>query len=105
MARSRQGGRPEAKDAGTDSAAREPGGVDHGVARGGRGRSRHTSGGAGEGASVSDLRTISAIAPQVQSGRITPVELVQQCLDAARARAALNAFITVMGDEAIADAE
>jgi len=54
---------------------------------------------------VSDLRTITGIAPLVQSGQLSPVDLVAACLDAARTRSSLNAFITLMADEAMADAE
>jgi len=53
---------------------------------------------------VSDLRTISAVAPLVQSRQLSPVDLVAGCLEAARTRASLNAFITLMADRAIADA-
>ena len=53
---------------------------------------------------MSDLRTISAVAPLVQSRQLSPVDLVAGCLEAARTRASLNAFITLMADRAIADA-
>ena len=53
---------------------------------------------------MSDLRTISEIAPLVQSGQISPVDLVAGCLEAARARASLNAFVTLLADRATADA-
>ena len=54
---------------------------------------------------MSDLRTISEIAPLVQSGRLSPVDLVAGCLEAARTRSSLNAFISLMADQARADAE
>jgi len=54
---------------------------------------------------VSDLRTISDIAPLVRSGQVSPVDLVAGCLETARARSDLNAFITLMADQATADAQ
>jgi aspartyl-tRNA(Asn)/glutamyl-tRNA(Gln) amidotransferase subunit A len=53
---------------------------------------------------VSDLRTISEIAPLVQSGEVSPVDLVAGCLQTAEARSSLNAFITLMADQARAEA-
>ncbi|MEO7270519.1 MAG: amidase, partial [Vicinamibacterales bacterium] len=53
---------------------------------------------------MSDLRTISEIAPLVQSGQLSPVDLVAGCLATAQARSSLNAFITLMTDQATADA-
>ena len=54
---------------------------------------------------MTDLRTISEIAPLVRSGQLSPVDLVAGCLEAARERASLNAFITLMTEQAAVDAE
>lgn len=51
-----------------------------------------------------DLRTIAGIAGQVRSGEISPVDLVQACLDQIEARRRVNAFITVLGDRALDEA-
>ena len=67
-----------------DPAARGSGGLDHGAAEGRRRGSReHRPARATAGAHVSDLRTISEIAPLVQSGTLSPVDLVAGCLEAA----------------------
>lgn len=50
-------------------------------------------------------QSIAAVAPLVAAGRVTSVSLVEACLDAIdRRNAELNAFITVLHDEALADA-
>lgn len=53
---------------------------------------------------VPDLRTITQVAPLVRSGAVSPVDLVTACLVDAEARSSLNAFITLMGDSALAEA-
>ena len=52
-----------------------------------------------------DLRTITEIAPLVQRGQVSPLDLVRSCLARIEARRELNAFITVMADVATAHAE
>ena len=52
-----------------------------------------------------DLRSISEIAPLIASGAISPVDLVRRCLARIDGRRELNAFITVMAREALADGE
>ncbi len=52
-----------------------------------------------------DLRQIVDVAPLVQSGALSPVALVQACLAAIDARPELNAFITRLDAQALADAE
>src|SRR4051812_21887282 len=52
-----------------------------------------------------DLRSISAIAPLVESGALSPVDLITASLARIEARADLNAFITVMHETALADAQ
>ena len=47
---------------------------------------------------MSDLRTITEVAPLVRSGAVSPVALVATCLETARARASLNAFVTLMAE-------
>ena len=51
-----------------------------------------------------DLRSIVELAPLIQSGGLSPVELTEACLQRIDARPELNAFITVMRDRALADA-
>ena len=51
-----------------------------------------------------DTRDITGLAPLVRDGAVSPVDLVQQCLDRISARADLNTFITVVGDRAMAEA-
>jgi aspartyl-tRNA(Asn)/glutamyl-tRNA(Gln) amidotransferase subunit A len=51
-----------------------------------------------------DLRAIGEIAPLIRSGALSPVDLVQRCLERIDARRELNAFITVLADRAVADA-
>jgi aspartyl-tRNA(Asn)/glutamyl-tRNA(Gln) amidotransferase subunit A len=49
--------------------------------------------------------SISAIAPRLASGEVSPVELAQACLDRiARLNVGLNAFLTVLADSALAEA-
>ena len=52
-----------------------------------------------------DLRQIVDVAPLIQSGALSPVTLVQACLAAIDARPELNAFITRLDAQALADAE
>ena len=54
---------------------------------------------------AADLRSIAEIAPLIASGAISPVDLVRRCLARIEGRRELNAFITVMAREALADAE
>jgi aspartyl-tRNA(Asn)/glutamyl-tRNA(Gln) amidotransferase subunit A len=54
--------------------------------------------------SAADLRSISEIAPLVRAGELSPVSLVEGCLDRINAKRALNAFITVMAESALTDA-
>jgi aspartyl-tRNA(Asn)/glutamyl-tRNA(Gln) amidotransferase subunit A len=51
-----------------------------------------------------DTRDISALAPLVRDGAVSPVDLVRQCLDRISARSGLNAFITVLADRAMEEA-
>jgi aspartyl-tRNA(Asn)/glutamyl-tRNA(Gln) amidotransferase subunit A len=51
-----------------------------------------------------DLRSIVELAPLMQSGGLSPVELAEACLQRIEARPELNAFITVMRDRALAEA-
>jgi aspartyl-tRNA(Asn)/glutamyl-tRNA(Gln) amidotransferase subunit A len=51
-----------------------------------------------------DLRSITDIAPLLQAGTLSPVDLVRGCLARIDARSELNAFITVMRERALADA-
>lgn len=53
---------------------------------------------------AADLRSITELAPLVQAGAVSPVDLVRTCLARIEARRELNAFITVLGNEAIAEA-
>ena len=48
---------------------------------------------------------IAETAPRIASGEISPVDLVRSCLKRIEARSELNAFITVLADTALADAE
>jgi aspartyl-tRNA(Asn)/glutamyl-tRNA(Gln) amidotransferase subunit A len=51
------------------------------------------------------LRTISEVSEQIRRGECSPVELVQECLDAiGRLNPSLNAFITVTAETALAEA-
>jgi aspartyl-tRNA(Asn)/glutamyl-tRNA(Gln) amidotransferase subunit A len=51
-----------------------------------------------------DLRRIVDVAPLVQSGSLSPVEIVQRCLTQIDARHAVNAFITRRDQEAVNEA-
>lgn len=51
-----------------------------------------------------DLRTITEVAPLVERGALSPVELVRGCLDCIAARPAVNAFITLLAESALDDA-
>ena len=51
-----------------------------------------------------DLRRIIDVAPLVQAGTLSPVEIVQRCLTQIDARHTLNAFITRRDTQAIAEA-
>ena len=51
-----------------------------------------------------DLRAITEIAPLLQAGTLSPVDLVRGCLARIDARPELNAFITVMRERALAEA-
>ena len=53
---------------------------------------------------AADLRSIAEIAPHLQRGDISPVDLVRACLARIEARRELNAFITVTVESALADA-
>jgi len=53
---------------------------------------------------AADLRSIEQIAPLIRTRALSPVDLVRACLARIEARRDLNAFITVMGDTAIAAA-
>ena len=50
------------------------------------------------------FRTIADVAPLVRAGTVTPAELVTACLARIDARPSTNAFITVMRDQALAEA-
>jgi len=52
-----------------------------------------------------DLRRIVDVAPLLHSGAISPVDLVRGCLEQIDARQDLNAFITRLDAQAIAEAE
>jgi aspartyl-tRNA(Asn)/glutamyl-tRNA(Gln) amidotransferase subunit A len=54
--------------------------------------------------SSADLRRISDVAPLVQRGELSPVDLVRGCLARIEAGRDLNAFITVMADSALQEA-
>ena len=51
-----------------------------------------------------DLRSISDVASLVRAGALSPLDLVRVCLDRIAARREVNAFITVMAEEAVRDA-
>jgi aspartyl-tRNA(Asn)/glutamyl-tRNA(Gln) amidotransferase subunit A len=51
-----------------------------------------------------DLRRIIDVAPLVQSGEISPVDLVRSCLAQIDARPELNAFVTRLDQQALAEA-
>jgi aspartyl-tRNA(Asn)/glutamyl-tRNA(Gln) amidotransferase subunit A len=52
-----------------------------------------------------DLRCISEVAPLIKSGTVSPVDLVRAALARIDARPDLNAFITVMRETALAEAQ
>ena len=52
-----------------------------------------------------DLRGIAQVAPLIARGELSPPELVRRCLARIEARRELNAFITVMAETALAQAE
>jgi aspartyl-tRNA(Asn)/glutamyl-tRNA(Gln) amidotransferase subunit A len=54
---------------------------------------------------AADLRSISELAPLVARGDVSPSELVRRCLARIEARRELNAFITVMTGQALAEAD
>ncbi len=51
------------------------------------------------------LQSISQIVPLLRSGDVSPVDLVRQCLERIDARPELNAFITVMRESALSEAQ
>ena len=51
-----------------------------------------------------DLRRIGDIAALVRAGGVSPVDLVQGCLDQIESRPRVNAFIIVLGDRALDEA-
>jgi len=51
-----------------------------------------------------DLRTIGEVGAQIRSRALSPVHLARTCLERIDGRRELNAFITVMGPAALADA-
>jgi len=54
---------------------------------------------------MNGLMTISELAPRLRGREISPVELTRECLDRIeRLNPTLNAFITVMGESALAEA-
>lgn len=53
---------------------------------------------------TADLRQIVEVAPLVKSGALSPVTLLESCLAQIDARPEVNAFITRLDDQAIADA-
>jgi aspartyl-tRNA(Asn)/glutamyl-tRNA(Gln) amidotransferase subunit A len=54
---------------------------------------------------AADLRSIAELAPAIARGEVSPVDLVRGCLARIDGRRELNAFITVMRESALADAE
>jgi aspartyl-tRNA(Asn)/glutamyl-tRNA(Gln) amidotransferase subunit A len=54
--------------------------------------------------SAPDLRTIEEVSVGIRAGAISPVDLVDACLARIEARQAINAYITVLGERARADA-
>jgi aspartyl-tRNA(Asn)/glutamyl-tRNA(Gln) amidotransferase subunit A len=53
---------------------------------------------------MTDLRSITQIAPLVSAGTLSPVDLVRECLARIDAHPELNAFITVMRETALSEA-
>jgi aspartyl-tRNA(Asn)/glutamyl-tRNA(Gln) amidotransferase subunit A len=57
------------------------------------------------GSAMTDLGTISELTPRLRRREISPVEITQACLSRIeKSNPALNAFITVMAESALADA-
>jgi aspartyl-tRNA(Asn)/glutamyl-tRNA(Gln) amidotransferase subunit A len=57
-------------------------------------------------APMTALATISELAPQLRKREVSPVEITRECLDAIeKLNPALNAFITVTADSALAEAQ
>ena len=54
---------------------------------------------------AADPRSLGEIAPLVRSGDLSPVSLVERCLERIAGRQELNAFITVLGEAAMREAE
>jgi len=54
---------------------------------------------------TADLRSIVELAPLVRSRAVSPVELTEACLQRIEARPELNAFITVLRERALAEAQ
>jgi aspartyl-tRNA(Asn)/glutamyl-tRNA(Gln) amidotransferase subunit A len=52
-----------------------------------------------------DLRSIVELAPLIRSRAVSPVELTEGCLQRIEARPELNAFITVLQERALAEAQ
>ena len=59
----------------------------------------------GAGGPADKRMTISELAPRIARGELSPVDLVRGCLSRIAARPELNAFVTVLADRALADAE
>lgn len=53
---------------------------------------------------AADLRSIESVAALVRTGMLSPVDLVQTCLERIDSRRELNAFITVRGEQAVEEA-
>jgi aspartyl-tRNA(Asn)/glutamyl-tRNA(Gln) amidotransferase subunit A len=53
---------------------------------------------------MTDLRTISEVAPLVRAGAISPMDLVAGCFSAVDARPGVNAFITLLRESALGEA-
>ena len=59
----------------------------------------------GSGSMTTSLRTIAEVSQRLRRGEVSPVEITQDCLARIeRVNPALNAFITVMGEAALAEA-
>src|SRR5919197_4069715 len=54
---------------------------------------------------TADLRSIVELAPRLHSRAVSPVELMEECLQRIEARPELNAFITVLRERALAEAQ
>jgi aspartyl-tRNA(Asn)/glutamyl-tRNA(Gln) amidotransferase subunit A len=53
---------------------------------------------------AADLRSVESVGALVRTGALSPVDLVQTCLERIDARRELNAFITVRGEAAVEEA-